>query len=154
LAVNPILELAFAGPERSALPSFAPAMMAKVKALDVAAFGVEYYADLGSVARPDSEHSQQHYLFEAFDLLAVNDFEFNAGVGEGLSNAATRSSSRRSSATPSISSASGRARAGTERCHEVRRWLASAPLEKNYGVAASALRIAPSSARTSPVLLG
>jgi hypothetical protein len=87
LAVNPILELSFAGPERSAAPSFAPAMMAKVKVGEVAAFGLEYYADFGSIARGAPARSEEHYLFEAFDLLAVNDFEFNAGVGEGLSDA-------------------------------------------------------------------
>jgi hypothetical protein len=87
VVVNPILELAFAGPQASRGPSFAPALMAKVKIGEVAALGLEYYADFGPISAPDPVHEQQHYLFEAFDLLAVENFEFNAGVGEGLTEA-------------------------------------------------------------------
>ncbi len=87
LVVNPIVELAFAGPDASAGPSFAPAAMAKLKLLEHVAFGVEYYADLGPFSGFVPVREQQHYLFEAVDLLGVHDWELNAGVGEGLTEA-------------------------------------------------------------------
>ena len=64
-AVNP--NIGFPG------PSFEPGVMAKVKAGPVV-LGLEYYGSL-----PD-----EHYLFEAIDLLAVDKLELNFGVGEGL----------------------------------------------------------------------
>ncbi len=89
LAANPILELALAGPDVSSGPSFAPALMVKIKVLERAAFGLEYYADLGPLSGFDAAREQQHYLFEAFDLLGIQNWEVNAGVGEGLSPASS-----------------------------------------------------------------
>jgi hypothetical protein len=63
LAANPIVEFPLA---------FSPCAMAKVK-LGPVALGLEYYATL-----PD-----EHYLFEAVDLLAVKNLELNFAVGEG-----------------------------------------------------------------------
>ena len=87
LLVNPILELSFAGRDAALGPSFAPALMAKLKVDDAVALGLEYYADFGPISAPDSVHEQQHYLFEAIDLLAVESLELNAGLGEGLTAA-------------------------------------------------------------------
>lgn len=87
LVVNPIVELAFAGPDAHSGPSFAPAAMAKLKLLTWAAFGLEYYADLGPFSGFAPLREQQHYVFEAFDLLGLREWELNAGVGEGLSHA-------------------------------------------------------------------
>jgi hypothetical protein len=84
LVANPILELSFAGPNASAGPSFAPALMAKYKIRDYAAVGLEYYADFGPISDPDPVREQQQYLFEAVDLLAVPQLEVNAGLGEGF----------------------------------------------------------------------
>ena len=86
-AVNPILELPLAGSEVGSGPSFAPAAMAKLKAFGRVAFGLEYYADFGPFSGFAAAREQQHYLFEAVDLLGVQHWELNAGVGEGLSEA-------------------------------------------------------------------
>jgi hypothetical protein len=85
-AVNPIVDLSFASPGASDGPSFEPALMAKVKVGGKVAFGVEYYASFGPIAKPDVWSAQEHYVYEAFDLLAVPHFELNAGVGEGLTS--------------------------------------------------------------------
>ena len=86
-ALNPIVEVSFAGASASRGPSFAPAMMAKFKLEDRVAVGVEYYADLGPLSAPERLRLQEHYLFEAVDLLSIPHFELNAGVGEGLTEA-------------------------------------------------------------------
>lgn len=87
LVVNPIVELSLAGPDAQAGPSFAPAAMAKVKVLECAALGLEYYADLGAFSDFAPLREQQHYVYEAFDLLGLRDWELNAGLGEGLTSA-------------------------------------------------------------------
>ena len=84
LVANPIVEVGLAGHSASQGPSFAPALMAKVKIQDRLALGLEYYADLGPIAAPVALRAQEQYLFEAVDLLAIPNFELNAGVGEGL----------------------------------------------------------------------
>lgn len=83
VVTNPILSLSLTGGE----VDFEPCGMAKVK-LGPVALGVEYYAGLGALLSPEAAGLQQHYVFEALDLLSVPRFELNAAVGEGL----TRSS--------------------------------------------------------------
>jgi hypothetical protein len=82
--VNPIVDLSLAGPDYPAGPTFQPAAMAKVKILEKVAVGVEYYADFGPFSGFLPVSQEEHYLFEAADLLAVKNFELNVGVGEGL----------------------------------------------------------------------
>lgn len=86
-AVNPIVGLPLGPPDASDGPTFEPAAMAKMKVEKVVAFGLEYYASLGPISGPSPLDEQEHYLYEAVDLLAVQHFELNAGVGEGLTSA-------------------------------------------------------------------
>ena len=79
VAVNPIVELSL----RGAAPAFAPALMAMFKLGSVLALGVEYYGDIGPVTSPARGRDQEHYLFEAVNVLS-GDLDVNAGVGEGL----------------------------------------------------------------------
>ena len=84
--MNPIVGLPLGPPDARDGPTFEPAAMAKVKVEKVAAFGLEYYADLGPIAGPSPLSAQEHYLYEVVDLLAVKHVELNAGVGEGLTS--------------------------------------------------------------------
>jgi hypothetical protein len=86
LGFNPIFDTALAGPEFRAGPSFEPAAMAKLKIQPSVALGLEYYGSVGPIADPAPLAEQRHYLFEVFDLLGVERFELNAGVGEGLTS--------------------------------------------------------------------
>ena len=86
-AWNPIVDTPLAGPGWSEGPSFDPAFMAKIKIEGKVAVGIETYSDFGPIAQPSSWSHQLHYLFEAFDLLSVRNFELNAGIGEGLTTA-------------------------------------------------------------------
>jgi hypothetical protein len=61
--------------------------MIKVKIEGKAALGIEYYSSFGPIAHPSSWTEQEHYLYEAFDLLSVERVELNAGIGEGLTEA-------------------------------------------------------------------
>jgi hypothetical protein len=87
MAVNPILDLSYTGPVAGKGPELEPAAMLKLKLEPLLALGIEYYAALGPVGALASPKAQQHYLFEAADLLALHDIELNVGVGEGLTDA-------------------------------------------------------------------
>lgn len=85
-AFNPILDFAFGGGGLKEGPAFEPAGFAKVKTGPVA-FGIEYYAALGPIADPLPLREQGHYLYEAVDLLDIENVEVNFGIGEGLTGA-------------------------------------------------------------------
>jgi hypothetical protein len=83
---NPILDQALAGADASQGPSFQPAVKV-ARTVGPIALGFEYYATLGPLSSilPWKEEEQQ--VFEVVDLVSVADFELNAGVGEGLTDA-------------------------------------------------------------------
>jgi hypothetical protein len=54
------------------------------RTLGPVALGVEYYATLGPIAAIAPWSQQEHQIFEVLDLLSVEHFEVNFGVGEGL----------------------------------------------------------------------
>jgi len=83
-AINPIIGIPLAGQSFKEGPTFEPAAMAKVKIAGRIALGLEYYGSIGPIAHPSDGSAQEHYLFEAFDLLDVGNLELNVGVGEGL----------------------------------------------------------------------
>jgi len=85
---NPILDTPLAGPGFSAGPTFEPAVEALRKIDRQISFGIEYYSALGPISHgflPWRE--QEQYIYEVVNLLAIEHFEFNAGVGEGLTPA-------------------------------------------------------------------
>jgi hypothetical protein len=90
LAVNPVVSVSLAGPEASVGPSFEPAGMVKAKLDDVLAAGLEYYSDLGPVARFATRDAQQHYVYEVVDVLAFPHVELSFGVGQGLTPESSR----------------------------------------------------------------
>jgi hypothetical protein len=87
LAINPILDFAFAGEGWGSGPSLEPAAKISYHLADVVGFGVEYYADFGPIASPASLSEQDHYLFEVVDWLSVANLELSLGIGEGLTQA-------------------------------------------------------------------
>jgi hypothetical protein len=83
VAVNPIVGLPLGGGP----PTFEPAAQALLVFPGLASLGLEYYADLGELTGFAPAREQQHYLFEVANLLRVERFELNVGVGEGLTSA-------------------------------------------------------------------
>lgn len=86
-AVNPIVDVALAGPDSHQGPSFQPAAMAALKVLGAASLGIEYYGECGPLSGFLPWREQEHYLFEVLNLLALPHVELNAGIGEGLTAA-------------------------------------------------------------------
>ncbi len=82
-AVNPIFGVALGG---SSGPSVEPALKV-ARTVGPVAVGLEYYADLGTVDAIVPIREEEHYLFEALDVLDLGSFELNAAVGEGLTSA-------------------------------------------------------------------
>ena len=87
LAVNPIVGAPLAGEGFRQGPTFEPAAKVARRIVGQLAVGFEYFADFGPLASPVAWREQRHYLYEVIDLLAVDRFELNAGVGEGLTPA-------------------------------------------------------------------
>jgi hypothetical protein len=85
-ALNPILDQPLAGSDATQGPSFQPALKV-ARTVGPVALGFEYYATLGPVSNVLPWKDQQQQIFEVVDLLAIEDFELNAGVGEGLTAA-------------------------------------------------------------------
>jgi hypothetical protein len=82
-AFNPIFDQPLAGSDATAGPSFEPALKI-ARTFGPVAAGFEYYTAFGPVSAPLPWRLQEHYLYEVVDLLSVERFELNAGVGEGL----------------------------------------------------------------------
>jgi hypothetical protein len=88
-SVNPALERAIGGPGPNSF-DFAPAAKVSCDVTRKVAAGVEYYADFGRLAHFSSLQQQQHQVFPTVDLNLSPNFEFNAGVGVGITNAGDR----------------------------------------------------------------
>jgi hypothetical protein len=76
LSFNPALEKSFHGQNAARGFAFAPAVNIKYDVTPKVAAGIEYYGGLRS--------PQSHQIFPAIDLNLSPDWEFNAGVGIGL----------------------------------------------------------------------
>lgn len=86
-AANPIVGIPLGSPDRAQGPTFEPALMAKVKLFSTVAVGAEYFGDFGPIGKPASWSAQQHYLYEAIDVVSLDAVEINLGIGEGFTNA-------------------------------------------------------------------
>ncbi|HWV99471.1 MAG TPA: hypothetical protein VNZ64_07220 [Candidatus Acidoferrum sp.] len=83
-AFNPALEKSLHGLNSNAGFEFAPSAKISFDVTKVVAAGVEYYSSLGPVGRFSSWGEQQHQIFPTIDLNLSPDWEFNFGVGFGL----------------------------------------------------------------------
>lgn len=81
--LNPVVSFAWTRPH-AGVPRLAPCASVRYtlwKAVDV---GVEYYADFGPVSAIAPLLAQQHYVFEAVELVRWPEWALRLGVGEGL----------------------------------------------------------------------
>jgi hypothetical protein len=83
-ALNPALEKAVHGPNTGEGWEFAPSGKVGFELTKVVSIGVEYYSSLGAVGAFSRWHEQQHQIFPVVDLNFSPDWEFNCGVGFGL----------------------------------------------------------------------
>lgn len=69
------------------IPELEPAAMALKKFEGVLSTGFEYYGSLGPVNGMLPVSQQSHYVFAALNVLALEGWELNMGVGRGLTEA-------------------------------------------------------------------
>ena len=86
LSVNPSMSLATKGPGAGSAPAFEPNGKIGWDVTKEVSAGIEYYAETGPVKHFDPLSEQHHILMPAFDLNFSPDWEFNFGVGRGLTD--------------------------------------------------------------------
>jgi hypothetical protein len=85
-ALNPALEKSINGLNSNQGWEFAPSAKISFDLTKAVAFGGEYYSSLGPVGNFSKGSEQQHQIFPTIDLNLSPDWEFNFGVGFGLTH--------------------------------------------------------------------
>jgi hypothetical protein len=87
VSLNPTFGISLKSQYNSAVPAFEPNVKISYTFFKNAAFGIEYYGDLGPVTQFDQGSQQNHALFIAYDLENNPGWELNIGAGFGLTPA-------------------------------------------------------------------
>ena len=87
LSFNPTLDRALKGPGTKRGFEFAPNFKVSYEFTKRVSGGLEYYGALGPISGLDKVKDQGHQIFPAIDLNLSPDWEFNFGVGVGLTGA-------------------------------------------------------------------
>jgi hypothetical protein len=90
VSFNPALEKSLHGSNSGRGFEFAPALNVKFNVTPKVAAGIEYYGGLGPVSHFDPRAEQEQQIFPSFDLNISPDWEFNAGIGFGLTRSTDR----------------------------------------------------------------
>jgi hypothetical protein len=86
ISLNPDFEKSLEGLNANQGFTFAPSAKVSFDLTKVVTVGVEYYSSLGPVGHFDAWDEQQHQIFPVVDLNLSPDWEFNFGVGFGLTH--------------------------------------------------------------------
>lgn len=84
VALNPTLDKSFAGAGSNTGFIFSPNVKGSYDVTKIVALGLEYYGSTGPFFHYDALDKQEHQVFAATDLSFSADWEFNAGLGYGL----------------------------------------------------------------------
>ena len=87
IAFNPTLGIALASRYKNSVPGFEPNVKISYAVFKKAAFGIEYYGDMGPINRFDQRLQQNHALFLVYDMQNNAIWELNIGAGFGLTPA-------------------------------------------------------------------
>ena len=90
LSFNPALEKALVGANANKSFEFSPNAKISYDLTKRVAFGIEYYGAFGEIANFDPAAEQEQQFFPAFDLDLGPRWEFNAGVGVGVTRSTDR----------------------------------------------------------------
>ena len=90
VSINPVLDRAITGDSVKNGFEFSPAAKISYSVTPKVAIGLEYYGALGPVTNFDRGRDQQHQLFPVIDLDLGPKWEFNFGVGFGLTPSTDR----------------------------------------------------------------
>ena len=81
---NPAVEKSLKGDNSGNGFGFIPAAKVSYDVTSRVAAGLEYYGDIGPISRIDPPRQQQHLIFSVVDIDFGPRWEFNVGVGVGL----------------------------------------------------------------------
>lgn len=84
LSFNPTVDRAVQGPDARRGFEFSPNFKVSYDVTKKIAGGLEYYGTIGPVTGFDPFHDQQHQIFPSIDLNVSPKWEFNLGVGVGI----------------------------------------------------------------------
>jgi hypothetical protein len=84
LSFNPTFERAIEGPDVKRGWEFTPAAKVSYEVKPKVSLGIEYYGAIGPPGNVDRPRDQQHLVFGVLDLDLGEKWEFNVGVGAGL----------------------------------------------------------------------
>ena len=87
ISLNPTFGVSLKSQYNTSVPTFEPNVKISYAIFKNAAFGIEYYGDMGPVNQFDQGSQQNHALFAAYDLMNNAKWELNIGVGFGLTPA-------------------------------------------------------------------
>ena len=87
VSINPTLGISLKSQYNNAVPTLEPNVKISYAVFNNAAFGVEYYGDMGPLNQFDQGNQQNHALFIAYDLQNNAKWELNIGAGFGLTPA-------------------------------------------------------------------
>jgi hypothetical protein len=90
VAFNPAFGLAIKGQNAGRGLDFSPSLKVSYEVTPTISAGIEYYASLGPVSGLDRFNEQQHQIFPVVDVNLGPKWEFNAGVGVGLTPSTDR----------------------------------------------------------------
>ena len=85
--LNPTFGISLQSQYNNWVPTFEPNVKLSYAVFKNAAFGIEYYGDMGPVTQFEQGPQQNHTLFVAYDLLNNIKWELNIGAGFGLTEA-------------------------------------------------------------------
>ncbi|HVW85155.1 MAG TPA: hypothetical protein VHB50_10765, partial [Bryobacteraceae bacterium] len=86
LAFNPTVDRSFHGPGATQGVGFSPNAKVGYDVTKVVNVGFEYYGALGPITGFDPLRDQEQQLFPSIDLNLSPKWEFNAGVGIGMTS--------------------------------------------------------------------
>jgi hypothetical protein len=87
LCLNPTFDRSFHGPAVSQGVVFSPNVKVGYDVTKVINAGIEYYGSVGPVTGFDALRDQMQQIFAVTDLNFSKDWEFNLGVGVGMTHA-------------------------------------------------------------------
>ena len=86
MSFNPTLERALKGPGTKNGFEFSPNAKVSYDVTKKVAFGLEYYGSTGPITGFDPIREQEHMFIPAIDLNLSPKWEFNFGVGVGVTS--------------------------------------------------------------------
>jgi len=84
MSLNPGIEVNLRGPEAGTAPRFEPSAKVASRLASNVWFGLEYYAETGSIKHFEPLSEQHHLVFPALDIRTATGWDLNIGVGRGL----------------------------------------------------------------------